>query len=296
MGLTKSPATFQHFMNDIFQDMADVFVIVYLDDILIFSKNISEHRNHVRQVLAHLRKHHLWVKPEKSIFHSDWVEFLGFIISGQGVSIDQAKSATILTWPTPHNIKEVQSFLGFANFYHHFILNFSEIVTPLTCLTCKDTPFKWEDKQQKAFNELKNAFSSTPILTHFNPNNPIVVETDASDYVIAAILSQISPKDGNIHPIAFYSRGMSPAKLNYEIYDKELLAIYEAFKQWRNYLERVPHIILVLSNHKNLEYFATSKQLTRRQVRWSEHLSGFNYIIRYRAGRLGTKPDRKSVV
>ena len=122
--------------------------------------------------------------------------------------MDQVKSAAILASPTPHNIKEVQSFLGFANFYRRFILNFSEIVTPLTRPTCKDTPFKWEDKQQKAFNELKNAFYYAPILTHFDPNDPIVIETDASDYAIAAILSQISPKDGDIHPIAFYSRGM----------------------------------------------------------------------------------------
>ena len=103
--------------------------------------------------------------------------------------MDQAKLAAILAWPTPHNIKEVQSFLGFANFYRRFILNFSEIISPLTCLTCKDTPFEWEDKQQKAFNELKNAFSSAPILTHFDPNDPIVVETDASDYAIAAMYS-----------------------------------------------------------------------------------------------------------
>ena len=143
--------------------------------------------------------------------------------------MEQAKSAAILAWPTPHNIKEVQSFLGFANLYCHFILNFSEIVTPLTCLTCKDTPFEWKDKQQKVFTELKTAFSSTPILTHLNPNDPIVVETDASNYVTAAILSQISPKDGNIHPITFYPRGMSPAELNYEIcwiIDDKLLSAY----------------------------------------------------------------------
>jgi len=126
---------------------------------------------------------------------------------------------------------------------------------------------------------------------HFNPDNPIVVETDASDYAIAAIISQISPDDGDIHPIAFYSCSMQPAELNYEIYDKELLAIFEAFRQWRNYLEGSAHVVLVLSDHKNLEYFATTKQLMRRQVHWSEYLSGFNYLIRYRAGRLGTKPD-----
>src|SRR5882672_12762058 len=130
-----------------------------------------------------------------------------------------------------------------------------------------------------------------PILAHFNPDNPIVVETDASDYAIAAIISQISPDDGDIHPIAFYSHSMQPAKLNYKIYNKELLAIFEVFRQWCNYLEGSAHVVLVLSNHKNLEYFATTKQLMCHQVRWSEYLSGFNYLICYCAGQLGTKPD-----
>ena len=117
------------------------------------------------------------------------------------------------------------------------------------------------------------------------------METDTSDYAITAIISQISPDNGNLHPIAFYSCGMKPLELNYEIYDKELLAIFEAFRQWRNYLEGSTHAVLVLSDHKNLEYFATMKQLTRRQVRRSEYLSGFNYLIRYCADHLGTKPD-----
>ena len=128
----------------------------------------------------------------------------------------------------------------------------------------KDTPFTWGDSQQNAFDKLKESFSTAPVLIHFDPSNPIVVETDASDYAIADILSQISPKDGNIHLIAIYSRGMQPTKLNYNIYDKELLAIYEAFKQWWNYLKGASHVILILSDHKNLEYFATSKQLMRR--------------------------------
>ena len=116
-------------------------------------------------------------------------------------------------------------------------------------------------------------------MTHFDLANPITVETDASDYAIAAIIPQISPDDSDLHPIAFYSRGMKPAELNYEIYDKELLAIFEAFQQWRNYLEGSTHAVLVLSDHKNLKYFTTTKQLTRQQVRWLEYLSGFNYLI-----------------
>jgi len=126
---------------------------------------------------------------------------------------------------------------------------------------------------------------------HFNPDNPIVVETDTSEYVIAAIISQISPNDGDIHPIMFYLCSMQLAEINYKIYDKELLAIFEAFRQWHNYLEGSAHIVLVLSDHENLEYFATTKQLTHHQVCWSEYLSGFNYLICYHAGWLGTKPD-----
>ena len=134
-------------------------------------------------------------------------------------------------------------------------------------------------------------FTTTPILTHFDPANPIVIETDGSDYAIAAILSQVTPSDNDLHPVAYHSRTMLPAELNYEIYDKELLAIHEAFKHWRAYLEGASHVILVMSDHKNLEYFTTTKVLTRRQARWSEYLAGFNYTIRYRPGKLGAKPD-----
>ena len=135
---------------------------------------------------------------------------------------------------------------------------------------------------QDAFKALKTTFSQAPVLIHFNPNNLIIVKTDASDYAIATILSQITPSDGDIHPVTFYSHGLALVEMNYKIYDKELLVIFGAFKQWQNYLEGAVHTILVLSNHKNLEYITTTKQLTRCQVWWSEYLSGFNYIICYR--------------
>src|SRR5882724_8919017 len=213
------------------------------------------------------------------------------MVTPTGISMDMAKTDAVSVWLTLTNLKAVQVFLGFANFYCQFIVGFSDIFIPLIHLTCKDTPFTWGPDHTKAFETLKMAFTQAPILAHFIPDNPIVVETDVSDYAIAAIISQISPNDGDIHPIMFYSCSMQPAELNYEIYDKELLVIFEAFRQWRNYLEGSAHVVLVLSDHKNLEYFATTKQLTRRQVRWSDYLSGFNYLIHYRAGRLGTKPD-----
>lgn len=215
------------------------------------------------------------------------------MVSLTGIMMDAAKTDAISKWPTPSNVKQVQSFIGFANFYRHFIVNFLETVTPLTHLTWKDTKFLWGPKHKTVFDTLKLAFTQALVLLHFDPANPIIIETDALDYAIVAIISQISPEHGNLHLITFYSQGMKPTELNYEIYDKELLAIFKAFQQWHNYLEGSTHAILflVLSDHKNLKYFMTTKQLTRHQVWWSEYLLGFNYLIWYHTGHLGTKPD-----
>src|SRR5882724_2805596 len=278
-------------MNYIFRDMTDIFIVIYLNDTLIFSDSLEEHQVHVRPVLEHLREYDLHSKPEKSLFHMQKIEFLGFMVTPTGISMDTAKADTVSIWPTPTNLKAVQAFLGFANFYRRFIVGFSDIVIPLIRLTHKDTPFTWGPDHTKAFETLKTAFTQAPILVHFNPDNPIVVETDTSDYAIAAIISQISPDDGNIHLIAFYSHSMQPVELNYEIYNKELLAIFKAFQRWCNYLEGSAHVVLMLSYHKNLNYFMTTKRLMHHQVCWSEYLSGFNYLIHYCAGWLGTKPD-----
>lgn len=155
--------------------------------------------------------------------------------------MDPEKYRAIEEWPRPKTVKEIQSFLGFANFYRRFIDEYSGIVVPLTRLTRKDTVFPWTGKCEEAFLKLKEAFSGAPVLAHFNPEFPIIVETDASDYAVSRIISQVDPADNDICPIAFYSRTMAPAELNYEIYDKELLAIYAAFRQWRCYLEGARH-------------------------------------------------------
>lgn len=290
-GMTNSPATFQYFMNDIFQDMVDVCVVIYLDDILVFSNSLEEHRVHVRQVLTRLREHNLHARPEKCSFHTTSVEYLGVIITPEGVSMDPKKVQAILDWPAPRSIRELQSFLGFANFYRRFIDNYSGIVKPLTRLLRKDVVWAWSDECAKVFNLLKKCFTTAPILRHFDPNLPIILECDASDYAIAGIISQFDPVAGDIRPVAFHTRTMINAELNYDIYDKELLAIVEGFKEWRAYLEGSQHTIQVYSDHNNLQYFTTTKQLSRRQARWSEYLSGFDFNIQYRAGRLGAKPD-----
>ena len=173
--------------------------------------------------------------------------------------------------------------MGFANFYRRFIPRYSDIVIPLTRLTRKDVPWNFDDRCRAAFESLKLSFTSAPILSHYVPDRPLVVETDASDYAITGILSQYEP-DGEIHPIAFFSRSLQAAELNYDIHNKELLAIFSCFKAWRHYLEGTTTPIDIVTDHKNLEYFSMTKMLTRCQAHWSEFLSGFNLVIRFRPG------------
>jgi len=218
-------------MNDVFSNLLDVCVVVYLDDILIYSDDITQHQSHVKEVLKRLRKAGLYAKAEKCEFHSDSVEYLGYVLSPSGLTMSNAKVKTIQEWPELKNIKDIQSFLGFANFYRCFIFNYSDIVIPLTRLTRKDTPWNFDNKCRKAVKTLKQAFIFAPILTHWVPDTQLVVETDASDYALAAILS-IMTKDNEIHPVAFHSQTFSTPELNYDVHDKELLAIFEAFKIW----------------------------------------------------------------
>ena len=289
-GLSNAPAAFQRFMNDIFADLLDVCIVIYLDDILIYSEDLASHKNHVREVLKHLRKHGLYAREDKCEFHKTSVEFLGFILTPEGLIMADDKVKTIQDWPEPQKVKDIQSFPGFANFYRRFIFGYSDITVPLTQLTRKGTIWDFTQECRDAFNLLKKAFTTAPILTHWIPDAPLVVETDASDYALAAILSTRT-SDSDLHPIAFHSRTFTAPELNYDVHDKELLAIFEAFQRWCHYLEGSASQIDVVTDHKNLEYFCTTKLLTRRQVRWSEYLSQFNLVIRFRPGCLGTKPD-----
>lgn len=292
-GLTNAPGVFQHFMNDIFRDILGDFMVVYLDDILVFSTNQHDHDTHVATVLQRLSTHRLFVKLEKCAFDQTQVDFLGYIVSSRGISMDNTKVSTVLEWATPKSVKDVQRFLGFANFYRRFIHNFSAIVKPLTSLTRKNVVFNWSEECQRAFASLKLQFTTAPILAHVDYSAPFVLETDASDFALGAILSQKSP-DGILHPVAFHSRKFSPAEINYEIYDKELLAIIDGFRVWRQFLVGTAIPVTVYSDHKNLEYFMTSRMLNRRQARWSTTLADYNFIITYRPGSQCEKADALS--
>jgi transposase InsO family protein len=289
-GLTGAPATFQRFINDTLREHLDVFCTAYLDDILIYSRNRTEHLEHVRTVLKLLRKAGLYAKIEKCEFFVEETTFLGIIVGANGLRMDPEKIKAVIDWETPTRLTDVQAFIGFGNFYRRFIRDFSKIIAPLVRLTKKGVAFVWDAACQKAFTELKEAFTSAPVLAPFDWNKPIIVETDASDYVSAGVLSQYGD-DGILRPVAFFSKKHSVAECNYEIYDKELLAIIRCFEEWRPELEGAASPIKVITDHRNLEYFTTTKLLNRRQARWSEFLSRFDFKIMYRPGKLGAKPD-----
>lgn len=289
-GLTNAPASFQQMINEVLRDYLDVTVIVYLDDILIFSKTREQHVHHVKAVLQRLRENRLWAKLEKCEFFKQTVEFLGYVITPTGTAMDPTKIQVVLDWPIPRTVRDIRAFLGFANFYRRFIDRYSSIVNPLIQLTRQSTPWEWTAQRQAAFDFLKQAFTSAPVLTHYDPTRRIIIETDASDFAIAGVISH-PDQDDRLQPVAFYSRTLDDPERNYTICDKELLAIVDAFRQWRPYAEGATHRITVYSDHRNLLYFRTSQVLSRRQTRWSEALSAYDFEILHRAGSAMGKPD-----
>ena len=289
-GMTGAPATFQRYINDALREYLDVFCTAYLDDILIYSRTREEHTEHLRLVLGALRDAGLFAKREKCEFFVEETKFLGLIIGRDGIRMDPDKVETVANWKTPTCVTDVQAFIGFGNFYRRFVRNFSGITKPLTRLTRKDVTFSWTKDCEHAFRQLKTAFTTAPVLAPFDWAKDIVLETDASDYVSAGVLSQYDDA-GTLRPVAFFSKKHSSTECNYEIYDKELMAIIRCFEEWRPELEGAPSPIKVITDHKNLEYFTTTKLLNRRQARWSEFLSRFNFKITYRPGKQGAKPD-----
>ena len=292
-GLTNGPATYQRYMNDVLFDYLDDFCTAYLDDILIYSDNVLEHEEHVTKVLERLRKAGLQADIKKCEFGVTRTKYLGFIISTNGIEVDPEKIEVIRNWKEPRTVKGIQSFLGFCNFYRRFIRNYGIIARPLVRLTRKDTAFVFDSDCYEAFQELKERLLSAPILRHYDPRLESILETDASDGVVAGILSQLHP-DGEWHPVAFFSKTMAPAECNYEIHDKEMLAIIRSLSQWRAELQGASTKVRIYTDHKALEYFMTKKELTSRQARWVEILSQFFFTIIYRPGKQNEKADALS--
>ncbi len=293
-GLTNAPAVFQALINDVLRDMINRFVFVYLDDILIFSPSLQVHSQHVHQVLQRLLENQLYVKVEKCIFHSDSVPFLGQIISAEGVKVDPTKVRAVSEWPVPDSRRALQRFLGFANFYRRFIRNYSQTAAPLTALTSTCVPFRWTEQAQKAFTKLKSCFTSAPVLSVPDPELQFIVEVDASEVGVGAVLSQRSPLDGKVHPCAYFSHRLSPAERNYDVGNRELLAVRLALGEWRHWLEGAAEPFLVWTDHKNLEYIRSAKRLNSRQARWALFFDRFSFTLSYRPGSKNIKPDALS--
>ncbi|MBW0475009.1 hypothetical protein O181_014724 [Austropuccinia psidii MF-1] len=256
-GLTNAPSSFQNLVNDLFSDFLAIFAVVYLDDIMAFSSSEEEHVKHVASVLQKLRENTLFSKASKCVFHASSVEYLGYFVPSDSLKIDSSNVQKILNWPQTKNIKALQSFLRFANFYYCFIQNYSKNITSLTSLLKKNFPFIFNEEALSQFQILKGAFTTAPILPHFNPSLQNIGETDASDYALGALLSQVN--DSGKHPIAFDSRKHLPAVLNYEVHNKEFLGIFWALKCWRAFLLSLSNSFEVFTDHSPLQYFMSSK-------------------------------------
>ena len=290
-GLTGAPATFQRYINTVLKDALGVYATAYLDDVLIYSTGSrKDHMAKVESILGMLQDAGLNVDLRKCKFAAKEVKYVGYIIeAGVAIRPDPEKLRAVRDWEPPRTVRQVRGFLGFANFYRDFIPEFSRIAEPLHELTRKGVTFRWSEAHEKAFQRLKAAFISGPILTQWDPDRKTVVEADCSGTAIGACLSQYDK--GVLYPVAYFSASLSAAEKNYTIHDKELLAIVRATKEWRAELQSVATPFTILTDHKNLTHFTKVQELSGRQHRWSEWLSMFRFELEFRPGRLAGRPD-----
>ena len=296
-GLSNAPATFQSAMHSLFHDLLDKFVIVYLDDILIYSSTIQQHQQHLDIVLNRLATHKWYCKLKKCDFAQTSVEYLGHIISNGTIQIDPSKMKTVTQWATPFkNVKEVQSFLGLIGYYRKFIKDFSAIAQPLHDLTKKDIQFNWTDAHTTSVNTLKRAISTPPCLTIFSPHRKTFLTTDASDHAAGAVLSQIH--NNKEHPVAFISKSFTELERRYTNWEKELFAIIWAIKYLRPYLLSI-HFTIRSDNKPSLQLIDShalklSTSASNRVIRWLMQLQPYNYTTQFQPGRLNVVADALS--
>lgn len=275
-GLTNAPATFQGVMNEFFHDFIGQFVCVFFDDILIYSKDLDSHLLHLRLVLQRLRENHLSVKQSKCAFCQTNIEYLGHIISGQGVSADPSKISAMTDWPTPTNFKSLRGFLGLTGYYRRFVRFYGTLSKPLTNLLKKGA-FQWTPEADNAFSILKQAMCSTPVLALPDFTKTFIVETDACKSGVGAELMQ----EGR--PIAFFSKAISQRDLGLSTYEKELLAVVMSVQKWRGYL--LGKQFIIRTDQQALKHLLTQKITTLVQQKWLTKLLGFDYSIEYKVGR-----------
>ena len=285
-GLTNAPAVFMDYMNKIFREFLDKFVVVFIDDIRIYSKSQKEHEEHLRIVLTVLREKQLYAKHSKCEFWLFKVRFLGHVISHEGVSVDPSKVEAVLGWKRPESVTEIRSFLGLAGYYRRFIKDFSRIALPLTKLTRKNQAFVWDDACEASFQTLKQKLTSAPVLIIPEPHETYMVYSDASKQGLGCVLMQ----QGRV--VAYASRQLKPHEKNYPTHDLELAAIVFALKLWRHYLFGAK--VQLFCDHKSLKYLQDQKELNMRQRRWMELLKDYTYEIKYHPGKANVVADALS--
>lgn len=285
-GLTNAPATFQNLMNT-FKKFLRKFVLIFFDDILIYSNSVEQHIQHLQQVFELMRKHSLFAKRSKCDFATKRVEYLGHFIEAGGVSTDPSKIKAVQEWPTPSNLKQLRGFLGLAGYYRKFVKSFGIIARPLTVLTKRDA-FLWQQEAQLAFDALKLALCRAPVLALPNFEKQFVVETDACGNGIGAVLMQ----EG--HPLAYISRHLKGQQLHLSIYEKELLAVIFAVQKWRHYL--IHNHFIIRTDQRGLKYLLEQRLNTPIQQQWLPKLLEFDYEIQYREGKDNLAADALSRV
>jgi len=286
-GLTNAPSTFQALMKHVFKPYLRKFILVFFDDILVYSKSQGQHIEHLQTTFVVIRQHTLFAKMSKCSFGVSEVEYLGHVISAQGVATDPAKVAAMKEWPVPTSVKQLRGFLGLTGYYRRFVKNYGQISKPLTDLLKKNA-FSWSDTAQKAFEQLKEAMISAPVLALPNFSNPFVVETDASGSGIGAVLMQGG------HPIAYFSKALSLKHQGLSAYEKELMALVLAVEKWRPYL--LGRHFIIKTDHFSLKFLLGQKITTVFQSKWLPKLMGYDYEIQFRQGKENLAADGLSRV
>lgn len=298
-GLCNSPPSFQKWMNSLLGDYIDSFALVYLDDVLIYSKTLEDHKKHVRQVLERFEKEKLIVNKSKCHFSQRSLTFLGFEISSKGILPSKEKVKAVQNWPVPGNVQQVRQFLGLSQHYRRFIRGFSSLAAPLTVLTqgtgSKTRAIEWSPECQASFEAIKAKLMSAPVLKLPDMSLPFRIETDSSDYGVGCVLLQPSSCDSkDWHPLAFESKKLSKEEQKFPAQERELIGIVHALRTWRCYIDGCAGGYTVYSDHNPLVYFRKQSKPTPRLVRWISELEMYSPVIMYKSGKSNVVADALS--
>ena len=290
-GLKNASNSYQMVMNEVFRGMTWKYLMVYIDDILIYSRNFEEHLTHLQNVFDRLKQANLKLHPQKCNFALEKIVYLGHILSKEGIAVDEKKIKAVTEWPIPKTVKDVRAFLGFCGYYRRFVKDFAKIAAPLNNLLKKDTVFLWNAECQAAFQTLRDAMTTTPILSYPQMDQPFILTTDASTHAIGYVLSQIG-SDGKEHPLAFGGRALRPPEKNWPVSDIEGLALIEAIREYKMFLSQ--REFTVYTDHISLTWLRSLRNTSGRLYRWSLYCQPYNFVIKFKAGKGNINADALS--